>query len=313
MTNALGELLKSYCALAGDAQVLIVTDASQRYISDMISSSLPNKCSVVEFSEDSEMLNGMRELLPRDLLLVILGFDTYVKEGANRFFSPFEKPDGVAAKYAFVRLGISAESLKQGLSTPMDVVTGKVHEMERFGPEHEVHVRNAAGTDIKLRTSKFTTCSHFITHDGGYAFLPPSETSSDVVPGSANGSIVVDVTIGQLYHYGKLLGSFGLVPSPVTITVQNGIVTDILGCSMADELKSKLFALPPECRELVELGQGLSQMKPSGLIGVDESIITTCHFGIGDGAKCGLHLDVVINDPTISIQQRVHALNELIG
>ncbi|MCH5278865.1 MAG: hypothetical protein J1E60_03655 [Christensenellaceae bacterium] len=307
MENTLGELLKSYCALSDEAHVLIVTDASQRHISDMISSSLPNECSTVEFSKDSEILNRMRGLLPHDLLLVILGFDTYVNEGASRFFSPFGKPDGVTAKYAFVRLGISAESLQQGLSTPIDTVTNKIREMERFDPEHEIHIRSAAGTDIRLRANKFITCSHFITEDGGYAFLPPSETSSDVVLGSANGRIVVDVTVGQLYHYGKLLGEFGLVPSPVTITVQNGIVTDIFGCSMADELKSKLFALPSECRELVELGQGLSLMKPTGLIGVDESIITTCHFGIGDGAKCGLHLDVVINSPIISV------LNEEIG
>jgi len=44
----------------------------------------------------------------------------------------------------------------------------------------------------------------------------------------------------------------------------------------------------------------LSKMTPTGLIGVDESIIDTCHFGIGDGAKCGVHLDVVVNAPTIT-------------
>ena len=54
-----------------------------------------------------------------------------------------------------------------------------------------------------------------------------------------------------------------------------------------------------ECRELVELGQGLSKMEPTGLIGIDESIIDTCHFGIGDSEKCGLHLDVVISNPTL--------------
>lgn len=68
---------------------------------------------------------------------------------------------------------------------------------------------------------------------------------------------------------------------------------------MAAEFKSKLFDLPTECRRIVELGQGLSEMKPTGLIGVDESIIDSCHFGFGDGWKCGTHLDVVIKDPTI--------------
>ena len=40
-------------------------------------------------------------------------------------------------------------------------------------------------------------------------------------------------------------------------------------------------------------------MKPTGSIGVDESIIDTCHFGIGDSGKCGVHLDVVISNPTL--------------
>jgi len=64
-------------------------------------------------------------------------------------------------------------------------------------------------------------------------------------------------------------------------------------------LKELLFSLPKECRKLVEIGQGLSKMTPTGIIGVDESIIDTCHFGIGDAEKCGLHLDVVVSKPLI--------------
>ena len=40
-------------------------------------------------------------------------------------------------------------------------------------------------------------------------------------------------------------------------------------------------------------------MEPTGLIGVDECIIDSCHFGFGEGWKCGTHLDVVIRNPTI--------------
>ena len=68
---------------------------------------------------------------------------------------------------------------------------------------------------------------------------------------------------------------------------------------MAEELKEKLFSLSPDCRKLVELGQGLSKMKPTGLTGVDESIIDSCHFGFGDGGEYGVHLDLVITEPTI--------------
>lgn len=49
----------------------------------------------------------------------------------------------------------------------------------------------------------------------------------------------------------------------------------------------------------VELGQGLSNMDSAGLIGVDESILSSCHFGFGDGGTCGTHLDMVLTGPKI--------------
>jgi len=48
----------------------------------------------------------------------------------------------------------------------------------------------------------------------------------------------------------------------------------ILTAILLGELKH--FTLPAACRMLVEFGHGLSTMKTTGLIGVDESIIDTC-------------------------------------
>ena len=234
-----------------------------------------------------------------DLVMVLLSIDTYMKSGANEYFSAFGRPDWLMAKYIFVRLDISKESLVQGLSTDKEIVYSKIDEMNHFNLEGTVKVKSESGTDISFRVNPFTTCSHEITNDGGMAFLPPSETSSEVITDTANGKIVVDMTLGQLYHFVELIGYFGLVSEPVTLIVQEGIVVDICGDKMAADLKEKLFGLPIECRKLVELGQGLSKMKPTGLIGVDESIIDSCHFGFGDGWKCGTHLDVVIKNPTI--------------
>ena len=171
--------------------------------------------------------------------------------------------------------------------------------MNQFNTEQLIRVTNKCGTDISFQITPFTTCSHEITADGGMAFLPPSETSSEIISTTANGKIVVDMTVGQLYHYGKLIDYFGLVSKPITLTIQDGVIIDIYGDQMAADFKEKLFSLPIECRQIVELGQGLSKMEPTGLIGVDESIIDSCHFGFGDGGNCGTHLDVVIKNPTI--------------
>ena len=293
------QLLTHWCDLSKESIVCIVTDDLQYPVAKAIENDIENKCEIIDFSQYNNLSEKIKLLSEKDLLIVILSLKTYMENGANKLFSPFEKPEKLMAKYIFVRLDITKESLFQGLSTPKNLVYSKISEMNLFNSKNMVNVRNSLGTNITLKIDSFSTCSHEVTKDCDYAFLPPSETSANVIAGTANGEIVVDVTIGQFYYYGKLLNEFGLVNSHIKIIIRDGYVIDILGDSMAKALKEILFSLPKECHKLVELGQGLSKMTPTGLIGVDESIIDTCHFGIGDAGKCGLHLDVVVSNPLI--------------
>ncbi|MDE5578164.1 MAG: hypothetical protein K2J11_12355 [Oscillospiraceae bacterium] len=298
----ISNLIHKWSSLAPTAKIVIVTDDVQKNIALAIQDEGMYDVRIKYYSQTDEFaatVRSLSSLKESDLLLVMLSADTFVKDGANRFFSPFGKPEGVQAKYIFVRLDISQKSLVHGLSTEKKDVYDKIDQMNRINIEETVRVTNKSGTDISFKIKPFATCSHEITEDGGMAFLPPSETSSEVIAETANGKIVIDITVGQLYHFGQLVGYFGLVKSPITLLVENGIITEIFGDDMASEFKEKLFGLPGDCRRIVELGQGLSDMEPTGLIGVDESIIDSCHFGFGDGGNCGTHLDVVISKPTI--------------
>lgn len=304
----ISNLIQKWSSLVPTAKMVIVTDDVQKNIALAIKDEGVYDVRIEYYSQAEEFADTVRSfssLKERDLLLVMLSADTFVKDGANRFFSPFGKPEGIQAKYIFIRLDISQKSLVQGLSTEKKAVYDKIDQMNRIRPEETVRVTNKSGTDISFSIKPFTTCSHEITEDGEMAFLPPSETSSEVITETANGKIVIDITVGQLYHFGQLVDYFGLVKSPITLIVENGIITDITGDSMASEFREKLFGLPVECRRIVELGQGLSDMEPTGLIGVDESIIDSCHFGFGDGGSCGTHLDVVISKPAIEHSTKI--------
>lgn len=292
-----GELFERWCHGAA-RETIIITDGEQSPLAETIRGEWHGCCDVLAYHDRESWQPRLSRLQPDDLVIALLSFDAFIS-GAGRDFPTFGKPEWLRARYAFVRLGISEASLRQGLSTDKALVTAKLAEMARYTDGQCLRVTTAAGTDISLAIHPFATCSHEITEDGGCAFLPPSETSSEVLAETANGRIVVDVTVGQLYHFGRLVEPFGLVDAPVTLTVRDGIMTDVSGGETAQALKSALFALSPDCRRLVELGQGLSRMVPTGLIGVDESIIDTCHFGFGDGGECGVHLDVVIANPTI--------------
>lgn len=298
----ISHLIQKWSRLDPTSKIVIVTDDVQKNIALAIQKENVYDVRVEIYSQPetfADTVKSLSLLKECDLLLVMLSSDTFVKCGANRFFSPFEKPESLKAKYIFVRLDISKKSLLQGLSTEKKAVYDKIDRMAHFCSGETVRVTARSGTDISFQIQPFTTCFHEITEDGGMAFLPPSETSSQVITETANGKIVIDITVGQLYHFGQLAGSFGLVESPVTLVIENGIITEVLGEGMALDFREKLFQLPVACRKLVELGQGLSDMEPTGLIGVDESIIDSCHFGFGDGGRCGTHLDVVISKPVI--------------
>lgn len=298
-TMSISNLIQKWSGINEASKIVIVVDNIQKSIADSIKNEKIYEVQIEYFSKEDTLFSLLKSLKSSDLVMVLLSIDTYMKAGANEYFSAFKKPDWLMAKYIFVRLDISKESLIQGLSTDKELVYNKIEEMNSFNSDRVITVTNEIGTDISLKGNPFTTCSHEIIDDGGFAFLPPSETSSDVIPDTANGKIVIDMTVGQLYYRGELIGYFGLVQEPITLVVKDGIITDIYGDDMAAEFKEKLFSLPVECRKMVELGQGLSKMESTGLIGVDESIIDSCHFGFGDGWKCGTHLDVVIKKPTI--------------
>ena len=55
---------------------------------------------------------------------------------------------------------------------------------------------------------------------------------------------------------------------------------------------------------MVELGFGLSRMEPCGVIGIDENIAGTCHFGFGNGSgnEAPVHLDLVVGEFGIGLE-----------
>lgn len=290
-------LAEKWCNLSPKSTVTIITDGDRLGLAIKIRDHTPNPCHIINLWYRKDLEAHLSNLSPSDLVIVLISQHTFVDRGANKTFSPFSKPEGLKAKYAFIRLDIPEQSLIQGLRTPKDLVYEKIREVQKFCSGSTIRVTTDAGTNITVEVGKTSTCKHEIVEDGEFAFLPPSEIYSDVTHGTANGRIVIDVTLGQLYHYGVLLGEYGIVDEPVVLDVIDGYVVSVAGGAMAADLSKKLFDLPENCRAVVELGHGLSAMDPTGIIGVDESILCTCHFGIGDYVESGTHLDVVLKDP----------------
>ncbi|NLY44581.1 MAG: hypothetical protein GX053_01100 [Tissierella sp.] len=288
-----------------NSNILVITDIKQYGEIKEVLTNLNSKSIRYLLADEEEFsTDEYNQLTPSDLLIVALSIDSFVFKGYNKYFSPFNKPQNLISKYVFIRLDITSKSLMEGLSTPIEEFE-EVYRYYKSIPQYSsLCVKNTSGTELHFEVNEFKTCSHRIADHSDQAFLPPSELEAGIKLGTANGRIVVDCTIGQINQYGKWLGMFGLVDKPVTLIIQDSMITDIVG---NEELKGILFSLGPECRILVEFGKGLSKMTPTGVIGVDESIIDTCHFGIGEGIGFGIdneasiHLDVVIHGPEVEV------------
>ncbi|MBN1248724.1 MAG: hypothetical protein JXC32_13780, partial [Anaerolineae bacterium] len=260
-----------------------------------------------EIDDYGSIVADISRLLPGDLLLVNIGCGSFITKGWGQLFRAFEKPENVRAKYAFIRPTITRKALLEGLNTPQELPPSTARQFEAMQRGATVRVTASSGTDLTFCVNSPHTIAYKTPGTGETCYLPPAETSFGIVEGSANGVIVVDVTVGELRVHADLIDSLGLVDVPVALTVQNGEITEITGGDIATRLHNKLWHLPDNCRRVIELGIGLSTMTPTGIIGIDESIAGTCHFGIGNDLGYGgtndapIHLDVVVQSPTIHL------------
>jgi len=284
------------------ARLVIVTEAARMPLAERIrmdNAPYVREISLINLTANEPYEEIMRSMTAYDVLLVLLTADGFMNEGYRDMFPPFDKPDGFMGKYIFIRLDIPEESLLSGLHTSFAKVEGIIRECQNYESGQKLRVTTEKGTDVTVVVDYQKLLPYDARLPGGHAFLPPAEISEELVAGSANGVIVADITVGELRFYVDLIDPLGLVDEEVRVTVQDGFVTDITGGEIARRLQEGLAKQPKVLQTLVELGHGLSDLLPTGIIGVDESMNGTCHFGIGN--RDPYHVDVVVANPYISI------------
>ena len=291
-----------WAALKPSARLVIITESARLPLAEKIrlaNASYVKEIGLINLTANEPYEEIMRNMTAQDVLLILLTMDGFMNEGYRDIFPPFDKPDGFAGKYVFIRLDIPEASLLAGLHTSLAKVEAIIRTCQTYKSGQQVRVTTEKGTDITMVVDYQELLPYDARLPGGHAFLPPAEISEELVVGSANGVIVADITVGELRFYADLIDLLGFVDEDVKITVKDGLVTDITGGEIARRLQAGLAKQPKALQTLVELGHGLSDLSPTGIIGVDESMNGTCHFGIGN--RDPYHVDVVVANPCISI------------
>ena len=166
---------------------------------------------------------------------------------------------------------------------------------ERLENVRGVRVVTESGTDIVFDLEGCTwKMDTGMCHEKGCSSnLPAGEMY--IAPKNANGVFVVD---------GSLSG-FGLLDSPLEITVRNRYATSIKG-ELADKLKVMLEKVGEKARNIAELGIGINpEAKLIGNVLEDEKVRGTVHIALGDNSSfggdviAGIHLDGIIKKPVL--------------
>jgi leucyl aminopeptidase (aminopeptidase T) len=174
------------------------------------------------------------------------------------------------------------------------------------------------GRDVRLTCSRGSNLrfsiagQEWFADDGDYSQshnfgnLPAGEACACPVEGTANGTVIVDGSVGGL----DLLGT------ELRLTVKDGMLVDAEGPAAKLFLES-LDVAGPSGRNMAELGIGTNpNARLSGCILEDEKILGTVHVAFGNNLAFGgkvaahIHRDGLVIKPTLVVDGKTEVLKD---
>ena len=287
-------------------QVLIVTD----FDTVSIARSLATACIAVG-AEPTIMIMRPREahgLEPPEMVAVAM-------TKADMVFQPVSKSIAHTsatkrAKEAGARLIVLPEYTEEmlisgGLEADFEAQKPLCEKMRDYlTGARKARLTTPSGTDItmSLEGRPGRALTGMARERGGYSSPPNIEASIAPVEGTAQGTIVADGSIS----------SIGLLSTPVTISVKDGLAKEITGGKEAEKLKEILkSANDPKVYNIGELGIGLNpKAKLCGLMLEDEGAYGSVHIALGSNADFGgntiaaRHIDLIISKSTLLLDEK---------
>ncbi|MEZ8000902.1 MAG: aminopeptidase [Candidatus Poseidoniaceae archaeon] len=198
--------------------------------------------------------------------------------------------------------GMSNEMFSRGgMSADFSLIKQKISDLgSYFRRRRIVKVTSEQGTDVsfevnwrewKLDDNGICNRPKMLTNlPAGKAFIMPRE-------GTMNGTVVID-------------GSWesNLVDEPITFVIENGMVMDVKGGTIAATIRQEFGEAAKRLRTkdrenvwtMAEFGFGMNpQARLSGNVLEDEKRLGTCYFSVGDNTALGGNSSVGIHIPGV--------------
>mgnify|MGYP001196757542 CR=1 FL=1 len=168
-----------------------------------------------------------------------------------------------------------------------------------FGDGSEVHVTNAAGTDLRASIEGVTShCSAFAHEAGVMSPINWGEVYQGPRVGTTEGRVVVD---------GPILG-YGWPEEPVTIEIERGLAVAMDGPAAVVDPLWRLIRNVENGSNIAEIAVGINpRANDRSSVNVYKKGLGRLHVGLGNGLvydqgiDSEIHIDFVLPTPTVTI------------
>jgi leucyl aminopeptidase (aminopeptidase T) len=200
--------------------------------------------------------------------------------------------------------GIDHETLLGELSQPMADVEPVARELlAAVDGARELHIRGAAGTDLRLRVAGRRWVDDALPLEPGHvANFPGGEICIAPLADGADGVLVADLTIPHGPRE-------ELLPEPVVLRFEGGRARSIEGGEAGEALRRLVEEAGEGADVIAELGIGLNPaIRVRGHVLFDEKVAGTAHVAIGSNVGpylgdnvASIHVDCVFSAPELTV------------
>jgi aminopeptidase len=200
---------------------------------------------------------------------------------------------------------ISKECLARAVNTNFEFIEKKSRKLsDLFSIGRRIRLTTAAGTDltIPIARHKGSANTGIVDSPGKFCVLPSGEANITPDRRGTKGVLVVDGSIP----------SIGILKQPIVIHIKDGYAYQITGDEQVTQLRKILKPFGKQSKDIAEFGIGTNPNAIlSGVSIEDEKALGTAHIALGNPLyeggiqKRNIHLDLILQKPTVEIDKRV--------
>lgn len=233
----------------------------------------------------------------------------FLYTGASLTHSRARRAAQQAGARVMVMAGVNEQVFLRTVPVDLERVAQLTAQLaDKVTVARQARITTALGTDLTMQLGNpVVVIDGHCLEKGELDFIPFGCLVNVPQSGSAHGTVVVDGSVGSL----------GVVSAPITITIQEGRITEIQGGKDANRLRSLLASANDPNVYTCPAEWGIGTNPGARLIGVEptfegERVYGWTHVALGNNdvfpggtVRASLHLDAIITDPMIELDRQV--------